>query len=371
MATAPACVAALTGIDYRRAPEGDFGGRVFLRRVAADGRVSHHLSLAEHGAAYWLDHLAFREALRANPELRSRSGGLKRRLAAKHDDVEAYTRAKTLLVREALLAAGHTPRSGLAASSDERALGTLCGMGADEGYFGERVAAVYDAHSTGMFDSSVVEPAVDRLAQLAGDGRALEFAIGTGRIGLPLAERGVALAGIDNSEAMLERLREKPGAERIEVVSGDMATTRVAGEFSLVYLVFNTIFNLTTQDGQVACFENAAAHLRSGGRFVIEARVPELQRLPLGQTVLPWRADPGGLSFYVYDVVTQRLSGQHFYLEEGRVQPSPIEMRYAWPAELDLMARVAGMRLEHRWAGWRGEPFTALSPAHVSVYVKA
>ena len=243
-------------------------------------------------------------------------------------------------------------------------------MTADEGFFGERVAARYDAHSGGMFDPAVVGPAVERLAELAGDGRALEFAIGTGRIALPLAERGVPVAGIDNSEAMLDRLRAKPGAERIEVVAGDMAATRVEGEFSLVYLVFNTIFNLTTQDGQVACFENAAAHLRGGGRFVVEARVPELQRLPLGQTVLPWRADPDGFSYYVYDVVTQRLSGRHYHLEEGRLQPGPIEMRYAWPAELDLMARLAGLRLEHRWAGWGGEPLTALSPAHVSIYVK-
>ena len=149
-----------------------------------------------------------------------------------------------------------------------------------------------------------------------------------------------------------------------------MAATRVDGEFSLVYLVFNTIFNLTTQDGQVACFENAAAHLPSGGRFVIEARVPEIQRLPVGQRVLPWRADPTGMSFYVYDVVSQQMDGQHFTFADGRVEPSPIELRYAWPAELDLMARLAGMRLEHRWGGWQGEPFTALSPAHVSVYVK-
>jgi SAM-dependent methyltransferase len=241
---------------------------------------------------------------------------------------------------------------------------------ADEGYFGERVAAAYDAHSEGMFDPAVVGPAVDRLAEFAGDERALEFAVGTGRIALPLAERGVRVAGIDNSEAMLARLRDKPGAERIEIVAGDMATTRVAGEFSLVYLVFNTIFNLTTQDGQVACFQNAAAHLRSGGRFVIEARVPELQRLPLGQTVLPWRADPGGISYYVYDVVTQRLSGQHYYVEEDGIRASPTEMRYAWPAELDLMGRLAGMRLEQRWAGWGREPFTGLSPAHVSVYEK-
>jgi Methyltransferase domain len=243
-------------------------------------------------------------------------------------------------------------------------------VGADEGYFGERVAATYDARSGNMFDEAVVGPAVDTLAELAGGGGALEFAIGTGRIALPLAERGMRVAGIDSSEAMLGRLREKPGAERVEAVAGDMATTRVEGDFSLVFLVFNTIFNLTTQDGQVACFANAAAHLRSGGRFVIEARVPELQRLPLGQTVLPWRADPDGLSYYVYDVVTQRLSGQHFHVQDDRTQASPTEMRYAWPAELDLMARLAGMRLEHRWAGWGREPFTGLSPAHVSVYVK-
>jgi SAM-dependent methyltransferase len=239
-----------------------------------------------------------------------------------------------------------------------------------EGYFGERVAARYDDLSWSMFDPAVVGPAVEMLAELAGDGAALEFAIGTGRIALPLAERGVRVVGIDNSEAMLARLREKPGAERVEAVVGDMAATRLDGEFSLVYLVFNTIFNLTSQDGQVACFANAAAHLRPGGRFVIEARVPELQRLPLGQTVLPWRAGPEGMSYYVYDVVTQRLSGQHYHFIDGRVEASPTEMRYAWPAELDLMARLAGMRLQNRWAGWGREPFTALSPSHVSVYEK-
>jgi trans-aconitate methyltransferase len=244
-------------------------------------------------------------------------------------------------------------------------------VGVDEGYFGERVAARYDDASWSMFSPEVVGPAVDMLAELAGDGAALEFAIGTGRIALPLAERGVRVAGIDNSEAMLARLRDKPGAERIEALVGDMAATRVDGEFTLVYLVFNTIFNLTTQDGQVACFANAAAHLPSGGRFVIEARVPELQRLPLGQTVLPWRADPSGMSYYVYDVVTQRLSGQHYYFDQGGVEASPTEMRYAWPAELDLMARLAGMRLQDRWGGWKREPFTGLSPSHVSVYERA
>ena len=212
--------------------------------------------------------------------------------------------------------------------------------------------------------------AVSFLAHWARGGPALELAIGTGRIALPLAERGVQVAGMDNSEHMLARLREKPGAEKIHALVGDRAATRVEGEFSLVYPVFNTIFNLTTQDGQVACFENAAAHLPSGGRFVIEARVPELQRLPLGQTVLPWRADPDGMSYYVYDTVTQHLSGRHYEFEDGRVESNPIEMRYAWPAELDLMARIAGMRLEDRWAGWGREPFTALSPSHLSVYAR-
>jgi SAM-dependent methyltransferase len=240
-----------------------------------------------------------------------------------------------------------------------------------EDFFGGRVAATYDAHSASMFDPAVLDPAVDLLAALAGDGGALEFAVGTGRIALPLAQRGVSVAGIELSDAMLEQLRAKPGADAVRAVQGDMAATRVDGEFSLVFLVFNTIFNLVTQDGQVACFENAAAHLRPGGRFVVEARVPELQRLPLGQTVLPWRADPQGLSFYEFDVVTQRMDGRHFHVGDGRIEASPIELRYAWPAELDLMARIAGMRPEHRWGGWRREPFTHLSPAHVSVYLKS
>jgi SAM-dependent methyltransferase len=215
-----------------------------------------------------------------------------------------------------------------------------------------------------------VEPVVDVLAGLAGEGAALEFGIGTGRIALPLARRGVQVAGIDNSDAMLKRLREKPGADKIQIAAGDFSTTRVEGEFSLVYLVFNTISNLTTQDAQVAAFKNAADHLVSDGRFLIENNVPALQSLPPGQTVLPFRADPEGFSFDVYDVVTQRFSSQHFYIVDGRMEAFPVEFRYAWPAELDLMARLAGMRLEHRWAGWAREPFTALSQGHVSVYVK-
>ena len=243
-------------------------------------------------------------------------------------------------------------------------------MVGEEGFFGERVAAFYDERSADMSTPEVVGPVVDVLAGFAGDGGALEFGIGTGRIALPFAERGVRVAGIDSSEAMLSRLRAKPGAEAIEAVLGDFSTTRVDGEFSVAYLVFNTISNLVTQDAQVACFENAAAHLRTRGRFVIENGVPALQSLPPGQTVIPFRADREGFSFDVYDVVTQNLSSQHFYIVDGRLEAFPVEFRYAWPAELDLMARLAGMRLENRWAGWRQEPFTALSTSHVSVYQK-
>ncbi len=240
----------------------------------------------------------------------------------------------------------------------------------NEGFFGERVASVYDERTAEMFDPAVVTPVVELLADLAGDGAALELGIGTGRIALPLAERGVRVHGIDDSEAMVARLRSKPGGEQIGVTIGDFAATRVDGRFSLVYLVFNTIFNLVTQDDQVACFQNAAAHLEAGGRFVIETGVPGLQSLPLGQTIIPFRADPEGMSFDVYDVVTQRFSSQHYVFVDGAVQTYPVEFRYAWPSELDLMARLGGMTLQNRWAGWHREPFTSLSRAHVSVYEK-
>ena len=239
-----------------------------------------------------------------------------------------------------------------------------------DGFFGERAASVYDEHAADMFEPAVLGPVVETLAGLAERGRALEFGIGTGRIALPLAARGIPVAGIDNSEAMVARLRAKPGSEEIDVTIGDFSTTRVDGEFSLVYLVFNTICNLVTQDAQVACFQNAAAHLQSGGRFVIETGVPDLQRLPPGQTIVPFRADPEGLGFDVYDVVTQRFSSQHYRFSEDGVQAYPVELRYAWPAELDLMARLAGMTLQNRWAGWQREPFTSLSRSHVSVYAR-
>jgi SAM-dependent methyltransferase len=237
-------------------------------------------------------------------------------------------------------------------------------------YFGEQVAQRYDESSADMFDPAVVDPAVDFLAGLAGQGAALEFGIGTGRIALPLARRGIRVHGIDLSEAMVARLRAKPGGERIGVAIGDFATTTVDGRFSLAYLVFNTIGNLTTQDAQVACFQNAAVHLEPGGCFVIEVGVPELQRLPPGETVRPFNVSPTRLGFDEYDVVSQGLISHHYTVVDGRLEVFSIPFRYVWPAELDLMARLAGMRLRERWSGWRREPFTSDSAKHVSVWEK-
>ena len=237
-------------------------------------------------------------------------------------------------------------------------------------FFGEREAAVYDDLESEMFAPEVVTPIVDTLAQLAGTGAALEMGIGTGRIALPLSARGVRVSGIDASSAMVSRLRAKPGSDAIDVVIGDFSTTRVDGQFALVYLIFNTIFNLKTQDEQVACFQNAAAHLASGGHFVVELGVPELQRLSPGQDVHVYHVDARTMSFDTYDVVTQALTSNHFVIADGLVSSYPVEGRYAWPSELDLMARLAGMQLTERWAGWQREPFTKLSSSHVSVYRK-
>jgi SAM-dependent methyltransferase len=237
-------------------------------------------------------------------------------------------------------------------------------------YFGERIAARYDETSAEMFDPAVVDPVVDFLAALAGDGAALELGIGTGRIALPLAQRGVPVYGIDLSEAMVARLRAKPGAEQIGVTIGDFATTTVEGHFSVAYLVFNTIMNLTTQDEQVACFQNAAAHLEPGGHFVIEVQVPALQRLPPGETVRAFTVNDTRLGFDEYDVVSQGLISHHYSVIDGRLEVVSAPFRYVWPAELDLMARLAGMTLRERWGGWKGEPFTADSSGHVSVWQK-
>ena len=239
-----------------------------------------------------------------------------------------------------------------------------------ENHFGERVAERYDESSADMFDPAVLDPAVDFLADLAADGAALELGIGTGRIAGPLAQRGIRVHGIDLSEAMVARLRAKPGAEGIGVTIGDFSTTTVDGTFSLAYLVFNTIMNLTTQDEQVACFRNAAAHLEPGGCFVIEVMIPDLQRLPFGETFRPFDVSATHLGFDEYDVVSQGLISHHYNATDGKFELRSIPFRYAWPAELDLMALLAGMRLRERWSGWKREPFTAESTKHVSVWEK-
>lgn len=230
-------------------------------------------------------------------------------------------------------------------------------------------AREYDTPGLGMFAPEILSPTVDRLAQLAGDGRALEFAVGTGRVAIPLAERGTPLVGIELSGPMIAQLRSKVDEATVPVVQGDMATTRAPGEYTLVYLVYNTISNLLTQAEQVACFRNAARHLSAGGRFVVELGVPELRKLPPGQSATVFSVEPGYIGLDVYDVLNQRLVSHHFTFGKGRnarVGRSP--HRYIWPAELDLMAQLAGFELESRHADWTGGEFTAESRSHVSVY---
>jgi SAM-dependent methyltransferase len=240
----------------------------------------------------------------------------------------------------------------------------------DDGYFDERVAARYDESSAEMFDPAVVDPAVDFLAELAGSGRALELGIGTGRIALPLARRGVPVHGIELSNAMAARLRAKPGGEDIGVTIGDFATTTADGTFSVAYLVFNTISNLTTQAAQVSCFRNVASHLEPGGSFVIEVGIPALQRLPPGETIRAFHVSETRWGIDEYDVAKQGLTSHHFEIVDGRLERVSIPFRYTWPAELDLMAELAGMRLRERWSGWQREPFTSDSRKHVSVWEK-
>jgi SAM-dependent methyltransferase len=237
-----------------------------------------------------------------------------------------------------------------------------------DGYFDEAVAATYDEDSAEMFEPTVLGPTVDFLAELAGGGSALELGIGTGRVALPLAQRGVSVHGIELSKAMVARLRAKPGGEDIGVTIGDFSTTRVEGSFSLAYLVFNTIGNLTTQEAQVACFRNVAAHLEPGGCFVIEVGVPELRRLPPGETGHVFLVGEDRWGIDEYDVAKQGLTSHHFWIQEGRLEYFSMPFRYVWPAELDLMAQLARMTLRERWAGWTKEPFTSESRSHVSVW---
>jgi len=239
-----------------------------------------------------------------------------------------------------------------------------------DGYFGERVAASYDDPADAMFKPEAIDPAVSLLAELAGGGRALELAIGTGRIGLPLSQRGVQVHGIELSRAMAARLRAKPGGEAIGVTFGDMATTKVGGTFAVAYLVFNTINNLTSQEAQVACFRNAAEHLGPGGCFVIETAVPDLRRLPPGQDIVGSRAGPERIVSYSFDHATQQYRGHYVEFTDGTGDYRTIPFRYVWPSELDLMAQLAGLRPRARWASWNREPFTTDSRSHVSVWEK-
>jgi SAM-dependent methyltransferase len=237
-------------------------------------------------------------------------------------------------------------------------------------YFDERIAKGYDAKWPELFEPAVVDPAVSFLADLAGTGAALELGIGTGRIAIPLRQRGVRVHGIDLSPDMVAQLRAKPGTDDIGVTIGDFATTRVGGTFKLAYLVRNTIMNLPTQDGQVACFQNVAAQLEPRGCFVIEVIAPGLQRLPPGETVRAFTVTPTHLGFDEYDVASQGLISHHYWVVDGHLETFSAPFRYVWPSELDLMARLAGMTLLERWSGWTRAPFTSDSREHVSVWEK-
>ncbi len=233
----------------------------------------------------------------------------------------------------------------------------------------EAAAATYDTPGTGMFDSALLTQTVDRLAELAEGGAALEFAIGTGRVAIPLRERGVAVSGVEIAAPMLAKLREKASEAEIPVVLGDMTEATVPGQFSLVFLVFNGISNVLTQAEQVACFRNAARHLSPGGRFLVELWVPDLRRLPPGQGATVFATEPGYIGLDTVDLLNQIVVSHHFRFgdaPQAELFRSP--HRWVWPAELDLMAQLAGFELESRHADWNGAPFTAESRSHISVY---
>jgi SAM-dependent methyltransferase len=240
----------------------------------------------------------------------------------------------------------------------------------DDGYFDEPVASRYDDSDAEMFAPAAVDPVVDFLFELAGGGRALELGVGTGRIAIPLSKRGVTVHGIELSRAMVERMRAKPGGEGVGVTIGDFSATTVDGTFSVAYLVYNTIMNLTTQSEQVACFRNVASHLDRGGCFVIEVGIPDLQRLPPGETARVFHMGESSWGVDEFDVASQGLISHHFETIDGTLEHHAMPFRYAWPAEFDLMAELAGMRLRERWSGWKREPFTSDSRKHISVWEK-
>jgi len=238
-------------------------------------------------------------------------------------------------------------------------------------YFDQQIAGSYREKWPELHRPEVIDPTVSFLAGLAAGGPALEFGIGTGRIAIPLSQRGVRVHGIDLSPDMIAQLRAEPGSAAVGATTGDFATTRVDGMFRLVYLIRNTIANLTTQDAQVDCFRNAAAHLADGGFFVIELYIPELRRLPPGETVHAFTITPTHMAFEEYDVATQIAYSHHYWVTDGQLQMFSAPFRYAWPSELDLMARLAGLTLHERWADWTRAPFTGESRSHVSVWQKA
>ena len=242
-----------------------------------------------------------------------------------------------------------------------------------ESTYGDRIAEVYDDLYGSMASPELVDPMVDVLADLAGDGRALELGIGTGRIALPLAARGVEVHGIDASAAMVEKMRRKSGGDQIPVTLGDFADVDAEGRFSLVYVVFNTFFALLDQEAQVRCFGNAARRLSGGGTFLMEVFVPDLTRFERGQNIQTRIVETDRVSIDLsrHDAVAQTVASSHVHISEQGVRLYPVKLRYAWPSELDLMARLAGMRLRSRWGDWRGSPFTASSASHVSVYEPA
>lgn len=240
----------------------------------------------------------------------------------------------------------------------------------DAGLFNERIAIQYDDTCSDMFKESVLAPTIDLLAELSNGGRALEFAIGTGRVALPLKERGVDVHGIEISEPMVNQLLEKPGGDQIPIEIGDMATSKVEGEFQLVYLVYNTITNLLTQDEQVNCFSNAAAHLKIGGRFLIEVEIPMLQRIQPGESHSLFGYTPDHIGIDEYDIAKQTMISHHLWLRGSKVEKFDSVHRYAWPSEYDLMARIAGLSLVERWGNWQKQPYTSDSTSHISVWEK-
>jgi SAM-dependent methyltransferase len=237
--------------------------------------------------------------------------------------------------------------------------------------WGREIAAVYDIAYAGTYEPQVLDPMVDVLSDLAQDGRALEFAVGTGRVALPLSQRGVSVQGIELSPYMVEKLRAKPGAEAVPVTIGDMKNTRVPGSFQLVYLVANTIMNVTTQAEQLAVLANAAAHLEPGGWFVVEVIVPQLQRVPPGEVARVFTLDPDHVGIETFDDLVEQVAWSHHWMVVGgRLVRHSAPYRYVWPSELDLMAKIAGLRRQARWAGWDQQTFSSDSASQVAVYAK-